>query len=155
MTQYRIREKRFSLGDDFWIETADGERAFKIDGKGSETFVLESATGDVLFSISNAESDAPGTIEITRGTQRVATITRAVVGIHHHYAVAVDGGHDLSATSNATGTELTLALGDETIANVSNHWLAMGHSFDVEIEPGQDDALILSTIVGIDWLSRE
>ena len=38
MTQYRIREKQFSIGDDFWVKkTVDGERAFKIDGKG---FVL-------------------------------------------------------------------------------------------------------------------
>ena len=28
-TTYRMREKLFSIGDDFWIETEDEERAFK------------------------------------------------------------------------------------------------------------------------------
>ena len=28
-----MREKMFSIGDDFWIETGDGQRAFKVDGK--------------------------------------------------------------------------------------------------------------------------
>ena len=32
-TRYRMREKLLSIGDDFWIETEAGERAFKVDGK--------------------------------------------------------------------------------------------------------------------------
>ena len=29
----RIREKLLAIGDDFWIETGDGQRAFKVNGK--------------------------------------------------------------------------------------------------------------------------
>ena len=29
--QYQMRERVFSIGDDFWIETPDGERAFKVN----------------------------------------------------------------------------------------------------------------------------
>jgi uncharacterized protein YxjI len=32
-TRYRMREKLFAIGDDFWIETEDGERVFKVNGK--------------------------------------------------------------------------------------------------------------------------
>ena len=28
-----MREKLFSIGDDYWIENEAGERAFKVDGK--------------------------------------------------------------------------------------------------------------------------
>ncbi len=156
MTQYRIREKRFSIGDDFWVETVDGERAFKIDGKGSRrpgTFLLESVTGDELFTINPVESDGVGPIEITRGTQRVAAVTKEVAGTHH-YAVEVEAGDDLSVTSNPMATEPTFALAGATIARVSNHWLTPSHTFEVEIESGQDHALILAVIVAIDWLSR-
>ena len=31
--KYRMREKMFAIGDDFWIENEKGERAFKVDGK--------------------------------------------------------------------------------------------------------------------------
>ena len=104
--------------------------------------------------INPVESDGAGTIEITRGTQRVATVTKEVAGIQHHYAVEVEAGDDLSVTSNPMATELTFALAGETIARVSNHWLTPSHTFEVEIESGQDDALILAVIVAIDWLSR-
>jgi uncharacterized protein YxjI len=32
-TRYKIRQKMFSIGDDFWIENQEGERVFKVDGK--------------------------------------------------------------------------------------------------------------------------
>jgi uncharacterized protein YxjI len=41
-----MREKLFAIGDDFWIENADGERMFKVDGKAlrvRQTLALECA----------------------------------------------------------------------------------------------------------------
>ena len=32
-TRYRMQEKLFAIGDDFWIENDRGERAFKVNGK--------------------------------------------------------------------------------------------------------------------------
>ena len=32
-TTYQMREKLFAIGDDYWIETDDGERVFKVNGK--------------------------------------------------------------------------------------------------------------------------
>jgi len=31
--RFLMREKLLSIGDDFWIENADGERAYKVNGK--------------------------------------------------------------------------------------------------------------------------
>jgi hypothetical protein len=42
--KYRMREKLFAIGDDYWIENDEGERAFKVDGKAMrirKTLVLE------------------------------------------------------------------------------------------------------------------
>ena len=39
-----MREKLFSIGDDYWIETDGGERAFKVNGKAPrvrDTLVFE------------------------------------------------------------------------------------------------------------------
>ena len=32
-TRYRMQEKPFAIGDDFWVETDAGERVFKVNGK--------------------------------------------------------------------------------------------------------------------------
>lgn len=54
-TKYRMREKMFAIGDDFWIENAEGQRAFKVDGKAlriRDTLVLEDASsGAELYKI--------------------------------------------------------------------------------------------------------
>src|SRR3954451_23741615 len=53
-TRYTMREKVFSVGDDFWIETEGGERASKVNGKAlrvRDTLVLESRSGEELCSI--------------------------------------------------------------------------------------------------------
>jgi uncharacterized protein YxjI len=34
-TKYQMREKMFAIGDDYWIETDGGDRAFKVNGKAS------------------------------------------------------------------------------------------------------------------------
>jgi uncharacterized protein YxjI len=31
--KYQMREEMFAIGDDYWIETDSGRRAFKVDGK--------------------------------------------------------------------------------------------------------------------------
>src|SRR5436190_18967121 len=69
-TKYRMREKLFAIGDDFWIEDADGERAFKVDGKAlrfRDTLVLEDRSGNELLKVQERSS----TFE-TRWTSRVA-----------------------------------------------------------------------------------
>ena len=48
-TRYRMREKVFAIGDDFWIDTEDEQHAFKVNGKAlriRSTFILESPAGE-------------------------------------------------------------------------------------------------------------
>src|SRR5690348_12429938 len=53
-TRYRMREKLFAIGDDYWIETENGDRVFKVNGKAMrirETFILETPSGEEVFKI--------------------------------------------------------------------------------------------------------
>ena len=52
--RYQMREKLMSIGDDFWIEDENGQRAFKVDGKAvriRDTFVLRDAAGQDVAKI--------------------------------------------------------------------------------------------------------
>src|SRR4026207_94317 len=53
-TRYKIRQKMFSIGDDFWIENQDGRRVFKVDGKAlrlRKTLIFEDMNGNKLCQI--------------------------------------------------------------------------------------------------------
>src|SRR5436190_14617410 len=80
--KYRMREKMFSIGDDYWIENDAGDRAFKVDGKAlriRDTLVLETPSGDELFTIQEKKLRIRDTMEIERGGQTVATVKKALI----------------------------------------------------------------------------
>ena len=63
-----MREKLLSIGDDYWVESEDGERAYKVDGKAvrvRQTFVLEDASGDEVARIQERKLSIRDKVAIT------------------------------------------------------------------------------------------
>src|ERR1700749_1631094 len=78
-TKYRMREKIFAIGDDFWIENEAGERAFKVNGKAlriRDTLVLESRSGEELLTIQEKKLSVRDKMEIERGGKTAATVKK-------------------------------------------------------------------------------
>ena len=70
--RYRMQEKMFAIGDDYWIETEGGERAFKVDGKAlriRDTLTLESPSGEELYKIQEKKLSIRDKMEIERGAR--------------------------------------------------------------------------------------
>jgi uncharacterized protein YxjI len=157
-TQYRMREKMFSIGDDFWIENADGERAFKVDGKAlriRQTFVLESPSGDELYTIQEKKLSIRDNMEIERGGETVASIKKALVSpLRDRYSISVEDGEDMEAKGNIVDHEFKIERAGDTVAEISKRWFRVRDTYGIEIAPGQDDALILAVTVCIDQMGR-
>ena len=157
-TQYRMRERMFAIGDDFWIETADGERAFKVDGKAlrvRDTFVVTSASGEELYTIQEKELHIRDTMEVERGGKTVATIKKALVSpLRERYSIAVEGAEDMEAKGNIIDHEFKIERGGDTVAEISKRWFRVRDTYGIEVAPGQDDALILAVAVCIDQMGR-
>src|SRR2546423_2745689 len=147
-TRYRMREKLFSIGDDFWIETEDGERAFKVNGKAlrvRETFVLESPSGEELFKIQEKKLRIRDTMEIERSGKTVATVKKALITpLRDRFAIEVEDGDELSAKGNIVDHEFEIERDGDTIAEISKRWFRIRETYGIEVAPGQNDALILA-----------
>jgi len=157
-TTYRMQEKLFSIGDDFWIETEGGERAFKVDGKAlrvRDTLVLEDTAGGELFSVQEKKLHVRDTMEIEHDGHTVATIKKALVSpLRDRFSIAVDGGEDMEAKGNVVDHEYKIERGGHEVAEVSKRWFRVRDTYGIEIAPDQDDALILAVTVCIDQMSR-
>jgi uncharacterized protein YxjI len=156
-TRYTMREKMFSVGDDFWIETEGGERAFKVNGKAlrvRETLVLEGRSGDVLLTIQEKKLSVRDRMEIERGGRTVATVKKALVGIRDRYSIEVDDGDELSAKGNVVDHEYEIKRDGDKVAEISKRWFRVRDTYGIEVAPGQDDALILAVAVCIDRMAR-
>ena len=87
---YQMREKLVSIGDDFWIETDRGEKAFKVNGKAlrvRSTLVFEDPQGNEVARI----QDRPVRV---REVMEVEASRR------------VDYGHDQEGDDHATAGEI-------------------------------------------------
>ena len=84
-----MREKVFAIGDDFWIETDGGERAFKVDGKAlrlRKTLVIETPSGEELFTVRERKLSVRDKMSIERAGDTVATIKKRLIGIRERCA---------------------------------------------------------------------
>jgi uncharacterized protein YxjI len=157
-THYQMREKMFAIGDDFWIETEGGERAFKVNGKAlrvRDTLVLESPSGDEILSIQEKKVRVRDTMEIERDGKTVATVKKALVSpLRDRYSIEVEGGDDLEAKGNIVEHEFKIERGGDQVAEVSKRWLRVRDTYGIEVTPGQDEALLLATAVCVDQMSR-
>ena|SRR5215471_13193295 len=157
-TQYRMREKLFAIGDDFWIETADGDRMFKVNGKAlrvRQTFVLESPSGEELYKIQEKKLSIRDKMEVERGGDTVATIKKALVTpLRDRYSISIENGEDMEAKGNIVDHEYKVERGGDTVAEISKRWFRVRDTYGIEIAPGQDDALILAITVCIDQMGR-
>ena len=152
-----MREKLLSIGDDSWIETEGGERAFKVNGKAlrlRDTLVLESPSGEELYKIQEKKLSVRDKMEIERGGTTAATVKKALVGIRDRYAIDVAGGDDLSAKGNIVDHEYAIERDGDKVAEVSKRWFRVRDTYGIEVAPGQDDALIIAITVCIDQMGR-
>jgi uncharacterized protein YxjI len=158
-TKYRMREKLFSIGDDFWIETEEGRRAYKVNGKAlrlRSTFVLEGAGGEELLKLKERKLRIRDTMELTRDGDTVATIHKALVSpLRQRFKIDTEHGGELHVKGNIVDHEYEFERDDRTVGRVSKKWFRARDTYGIEVAPGENDALILAAAVCIDEMAHD
>jgi len=153
---FQMREKFFAIGDDFWIEDAEGNKVFKVNGKAvrlRDTFILEDAHGNELSKIQEKKLSVRDKMTIESGSVQ-ATVHKRLIGIRDHYVIDIDGGEDLKAHGNIVDHEYDIERDGEKIAEVSKKWFRVRDTYGVQLAQGQDVPLILAVTVCVDQMAR-
>jgi uncharacterized protein YxjI len=157
--RYKMTEKLASIGDDFWIENAAGQRAFKVDGKAlrvRDSLKIKDMQGNVVAEIQEKIARIKDTMDIARNGQTIATVKKALVTpLRGRFSVNVAGGADMDVEGNILGHEFKVTQGGREIAEISQKWFRVRDSYGIDIQPGQDDALILAIAVVIDQMAND
>lgn len=159
-TRYKIRQKLFSIGDDFWIENQDGRRVFKVDGKAlrlRKTLVFEDMNGNKLCQIQERWLPIRETMAIDGPEgEQIAVVKKALIApLRDRWSVNVKNGPDLDVQGNILDHEYTIKEGWNKIAEVSKKWLSLTDTYGVEIDAGQNDILILAVAIAIDMMAHD
>lgn len=158
--RYQMREKLVSIGDDFWIENESGQKAFKVDGKAlriRKTLKFEDAQGNELCQIQERKLRVKDSMEVEGPNgEQLAMVKKALISpLRDRFTVKIKNGPDLDVTGNILDHEYSIGEGRNKVAEVSKKWFRIRDTYGVEIEPGQDDILILAVTVCIDQMVHD
>ena len=158
-SRYQMREKMVSIGDDFWIENEQGQKTFKVDGKAlrvRDTLNFEDAHGNKIYQIQEKKLRVKDSMEVEDAQgNRVAMVKKAIISpVRDRFSVSIKGGPDLDVKGNILDHEYTIGEGRDKVAESSKKWFRVRDTYGVEVEPGQDDLLILAVTVCIDQMAH-
>ncbi len=158
-THYRMRERLVSIGDDYWIETDNGERVYKVDGKAlriRKTLKFEDADGHELAKIQERMLHIKDTMEIEDAHgHRAALVKKALITpFRDRWVVKIKDGPDLEVQGNVLEHEYSFKDGHRPVATVSKKWFRLADSYGVEIDQDQDPVLVLAATVAVDMMAH-
>jgi len=151
---YRMKQKLFSWGDDFVIQDDSGQDCFFVDGKafslGNQLSFQDMQGNELAYIRQKLLSFAP-TYEISRAGQVLATVSKELFTFFScTFDIDLPGPNDLQAKGDFLDHQYAFERGGETVARVSKEWFAVADTYGVQVEPGEDDVLILASSVVID-----
>lgn len=158
-THYQMRQKMFAIGDDFWIENDRGERVFKVDGKAlriRSTLILEDRSGREVARIQERMLRVKDSMEIEDANgNRIGMVKKALITpIRDRWTVNIRNGPDLDVQGNILDHEYSIGEGRNKVAEVSKRWFRLRDTYGIEIDAGQDDAVILAIAIAIDEMAH-
>ena len=159
-TRYKMRQKLVSFGDDFWIENDQGEKVYKADGKMirvRDTLFFEDRSGNKLCKIQTKVLRVKDSMQIEdESGRRLAMVKKALITpLRDRWVVKVGDGPDLNVQGNILDHEYDIGEGRDKIAEVSKKWFRIRDTYGVQIEPSQNDIVLLAVTVAIDMMAHE
>jgi uncharacterized protein YxjI len=153
-----MREKMFSIGDDYWIEDDNGNRKYKVDGKSlriRQTFILENSAGQELAKICEKKLSIRDAMRIERNGDTVATIRKALVSpLRDKYKIELESGGELIAKGKIGEHNYKIERDGNKVAEVSKKWFKVRDTYGIEIDDKEDDVLILAAAVCLEEMSQ-
>jgi uncharacterized protein YxjI len=157
--RYQVRERLFSIKDDFWVTDQDGNRVFFVDAKLlslRHTLKLQDASGRELAEIKHKLVTFTDAMEVERDGSVIATVHKAVFSpLHHRAIIDLPGAGRLEAVGNIIDKDFEIRDGHRVVGRVSRAWFRVRDTYGVDVAPGEDDALMICIAVCLDRIHHE
>lgn len=152
--RYIIKERFFRLGEDSDILDESGQPVFHVDGKVftlRNLLIVQDLNGQEVARVHRKLLALRPTYEITIGGQEVAEVRKHFfTPFRDKFTIDVPGPDDLEMTGSLLDHDFTIRRGDRVVATVSKAWLTLRDTYGVEIAEGEDDVLILASVLALD-----
>jgi uncharacterized protein YxjI len=151
---YVIRERFFSIGDDFDIVDDHGDKVFHVDGKVFSVrnkLVIEDRSGAEVASVHRHLVALRPTYEVSIGGEKAAEVRKkSFTPFREKFTIDVPGPDDLEMKGDLIDHEYTIDRGGREVAAVSKRWLTIRDTYAVQIAADQEPLLILGSVLALD-----
>jgi uncharacterized protein YxjI len=151
---YLIRERLFRLTDDSDIADETGRPVLHVDGKIMSLrnrLVLRDPSGREVAQVHRKLAALRPTFEVTVDGQDAAEVRKHLFStFRERFTIDVAGAGPMEMNGDLLSHEFTIERDGQAVATVSKRWIALTDTYAVDIAPGQDDLLILASVLALD-----
>jgi uncharacterized protein YxjI len=154
---YVMKQKIWTLGDRFVIKDETKTPVFYVKGKVfsvGDKLSFRDIDGNELAYISQKVFSFRPEYKIYRDQNLIAKVVKRLVFFKDKYIVDIPGPDDYKVSGNFGNYEYTFTRSGRKIAFVSKKFFSWSDTYGIAIVPGEDDILILATVVVIDMVSH-
>ena len=157
--RYVIREKFFRLTEDSEITDEVGQPIFEVAGKFASLhhqLVMRDMSGNEVATVRQQLVALRPTFEITRAGQELAEVHKKLFSpFIDRYTIDIPGPDDLEVRGSIFGHDYTISRQGTTVATISKAWISLTATYGVDIDGGEDDALLLACVLTLDLVEDE
>lgn len=159
-----MRERVFDIGDDFWVEDEQGQKAFLVDGKAMRlrtTFELKDREDVVLYRIRKKLISMRETMTIEHDGETVATVRKRMFNpVKDKLIVEFEEGHEWEITGSFFDKEYSIGDDGGPVAHISRKWFRLRDTYAVDVntyrnDAGGNPALVISVAVCVDAMTED
>jgi uncharacterized protein YxjI len=151
---YMIRERFFRLGEDSDITDEQGRPVFQVDGKVlslRNRLIIRDPQGREVAQVQRKLAALRPTYRVTVGGEEAAEVRkRLFTPFGDRFTIDVPGPDDLEMAGDLFDHEFAIRRGEQVVATVSKRWFSMRDTYAVDVAAGQDDLLILASVLALD-----
>jgi uncharacterized protein YxjI len=158
--RFKIREKLFTFGDDFYVENASGGRVYWVDGKAlrvRDTLLFKDMQGNERYKIQEKIARVRDTMTLYDGAGgTAATMKKALITpLRDRYEMDVAGGGKMETKGNILSHEYTIEQNGKPVAEISKRWFRVRDTYSIDVTPGSIDPLLaIAMTVAIDMMGN-
>jgi uncharacterized protein YxjI len=151
---YVIREKMFRLAEDSDITNESGQPVLHVEGKIMSLhsrLILRDPAGREVAQVHRKLAALRPTYEITIDGKNVAEVRQHLFSpFQERLTIDLPGTGDMEISGDLLSHEFTIQRDGQTAATVSKRWLSLTASYAVDIASGENDLLILASVLALD-----
>lgn len=155
--RYQVRQRIFSLGDNFAIKNEFGEEVFRVRGKVfsfGDKLRIESVYGEELVYIEQRMFKFLPEYTIYMNGRDVASVKKEFTFFTPRFSIeSIMGNYEMEG--EIFSHEFQIVKNGRIVAEVSKQWFSFSDTYGADIDDNEDQAFMLAMVIVIDQVLHD